>query len=102
MLSQSGAQKLLSACSSDLYYGHVDGELLRCSVTNDDLAHLSENSELALIIRKHYNLQNMSAFGILKAYVVSFPLVRHRGTSIVRDAEVSSYRSKHNDLSFGN
>ena len=87
LLTPRGAQKLVDACERDAYFGHVDGRLLRYSVTESDLARLSEDSELKFIIRKHHNQRNMPQLGILNGYSVSPALVHSLFAPSVRSQE---------------
>jgi GR25 family glycosyltransferase involved in LPS biosynthesis len=86
LLSSSGARKLLEVCANDLFYGHVDGRLLRYATSASDLAHLSDDSWIATVIREHHNPQTPPAMGVLKGYSVAPGLVRHRGIPSSREA----------------
>jgi len=88
LLTPNAAKLLLAACLKDLYYGHVDGRLLRYSTSETDLAALSDNSWIAKVVRNHHHPRLVPTLGLLRGYCLSSPLVVHRGTASTREAEV--------------
>jgi GR25 family glycosyltransferase involved in LPS biosynthesis len=79
LITPSGAAKLLEACKDDLYFGHVDGRLVRYATTAADLEFLGMDSAVVEVIQKHHNSTRLPQLGILKGYVSSSPLVKHAG-----------------------
>ncbi len=78
LLTPGGARKLVEACRTDLYFGHVDGRLLRYVTAQADLDNLPDESWVKSIIMHHHHKQHMPRLGLLKGYALSRPLVRHR------------------------
>lgn len=85
LITPSGAQKALAACAKDLFYGHMDGRLLRYAATDEDLALLAPDSWIATVIRHHHHPRMHPAIGILTGYCLSQPLVVHRGIASSRE-----------------
>ena len=85
-LSRRGAQTALKALEHDLCFGHVDGRLLRYACAEDDLSRLPKNSRIAEVIRNHHNSSRPPSMGILKAFSLSAPFVKHRGVKSIREA----------------
>lgn len=77
-LTPKAAAKLIDVCKTDLFFGHVDGRLLRYATDTKDLENLPDESWVKRIISNHHNLQRMPKLGLLKGYAVSKPLVKHR------------------------
>ena len=84
-LTVSGAQKLSRACQNDLFFGHLDGRLLRYATAPEDLALLSEGSWIGSIVTNHHSRRRPPAFGLVKGYTLSRPLVRHRRVESSRE-----------------
>ena len=87
LLTAHGAEKLLAACRADLFYGHVDGRLLRYATTRDELAAIGEDSWIGNVLCRHHHPDLMPELGLLKGYCLSFPLVSHKGLSSSRETE---------------
>ena len=77
-LTPKAAAKLVAACKTDLFFGHVDGRLLRYVTKEKDLEDLPDESWVKRIISSHHDKQRMPKLGLLKGYAVSRPLVKHR------------------------
>ena len=86
-LSPTGASRLLSAIRSDLYFGHVDWRLLRYCVTEAEIVDLFGDDELGYVIRHHHNPRRPPKWGILTAWCLDQPLVRHGKEESVRNRE---------------
>lgn len=86
LLSPRGAAKLLNACLTDSYYGHVDGRLLRYATQEEDFLHMPADSWIVSVIRNHHHPQLPPALGLLQGYCLSRPLVRHKGVPSSREA----------------
>jgi GR25 family glycosyltransferase involved in LPS biosynthesis len=78
LVTPQGARKLVEACRTDLYFGHVDGRLLRYVTAPADLERLPDESWVKGIISHHHNKQRLPQLGLLKGYCVSRGLVKHR------------------------
>jgi len=87
ILTPGGARKLLAACATDFYFGHVDGRLLRYATQEDDLAALPEKSWIVGVVRHHRHPTLVPTLGLLRGYTLSTPLVRHLGVPSIREAE---------------
>jgi Glycosyltransferase family 25 (LPS biosynthesis protein)/Polysaccharide pyruvyl transferase len=87
LLTPGGARKLLAACLTDFYYGHVDGRLLRYATTERDIAMVPEDAWIARVIKYHRHPTLIPALGLLRGYCLSSPLVRHLGIASIREAE---------------
>jgi len=87
LLTPVGARKLLAACLKDFYYGHVDGRLLQYASGEKDLAMLAGDAWIARVIRYHRHPVLIPKLGLLKAYCLSRPMVRHLGIASIREAE---------------
>jgi GR25 family glycosyltransferase involved in LPS biosynthesis len=85
IVTPSAARRLISACERDLFFGHVDGRLLRYVSSESDLTKLGPNSWIAAIIRNHHNPRLVPALGILNGFCLSTPLVHHRGIASSRE-----------------
>ena len=79
LLTPEGAKKILAACCRDLYFGHVDGRLLRYATSEVDLAALPNDSWIGSVIRNHHHQRLMPALGLVRGYCLSQPIVSHRG-----------------------
>ena len=77
LVSPAAAGKLLDACARDLYFGHVDGRLLRYATTEDDLALVGESSWIGTVVRRHHSVATPPALGILDSWALSAPLITH-------------------------
>jgi GR25 family glycosyltransferase involved in LPS biosynthesis len=86
LLTPGGARKMLAACEQDLFFGHVDGRLLRYATSMDDLSMLDDGSWIGEVIRKHHHPTLRPAMGILKGFCLSRPLVSHLGVPSTREA----------------
>ena len=75
ILTPKGAQKIIASLQNDLFFGHVDGRLLRYSISDCDIANLDKGSKLRFEILNHHNKNRMPAMGILKSYCVAPALV---------------------------
>jgi len=87
LLTPAGAAKLLAACGTDFYFGHVDGRLLRYASTEEDLATLPADSWIVGVVRHHRHPTLIPKLGLLKGYCLSVPLVRHLGVASIREVE---------------
>ena len=85
LLTPIAARKLIYACSQDLFFGHVDGRLLRYATTEDDLDMLDPDTWIGEIIRNHHSRILVPKIGIVKSYCLTRPLVRHIGLDSTRD-----------------
>ena len=85
LLTPHGARKLVEACTKDLFFGHVDGRLLRYSATQQDLDALGAESFIRLVIETHHSQVRMPELGIITSYCCSHPLVWHMNIDSVRD-----------------
>jgi GR25 family glycosyltransferase involved in LPS biosynthesis len=85
VLTPSGARKLLAACQTDLYSGHVDGRLLRYVTSAGDVENLPPESWTKKVISHHHNKRRMPELGLLRGYSVSKPLVQQRGIASSRE-----------------
>ncbi len=85
ILSLNGAKSLLAAIEQDGFYGHVDGRLLRYSVTENDLRVLPSDAVVAYIIRFHHSKTRPPLMGILRSFTLSWPLVWPRKTQSRRE-----------------
>lgn len=85
MLTPEGARKLLAACKTDLYSGHVDGRLLRYVTSAGDIENLPPESWTKKVICHHHNKRRMPELGLLRGYSVSKPLVQQRGIASSRE-----------------
>ena len=76
-LTPRAATKLLDACAVELYFGHVDGRLLRYSVSSDDLASFPEETWLGYVLRMHRNYRGPGRppIGIIRGYCIAPALV---------------------------
>ncbi|MFH1604197.1 MAG: hypothetical protein ABIH03_09865, partial [Pseudomonadota bacterium] len=83
-LTPRGAWKLVSACTTDLYYGHVDSRLLRYCTSEDDLGALPADSYALQVIRQHHHPRLVPRMGLLRGYCVTPPLIAHRQAGIPR------------------
>jgi hypothetical protein len=83
---------LLAACRKDLFYGHVDGRLLRYATSEEDLAQLPSDSWIAGVIRNHHHATLKPTLGLVRGYCLSEPLVRHRGIESSRETADQSLR----------
>lgn len=85
ILTPRGAQKLVETCHRDLFYGHVDGRLLRYATNESDLERLPPNSWIKNVVQSHHNHKRLPAMGILKAYCLSRPVIFHSVGSSSRE-----------------
>jgi Glycosyltransferase family 25 (LPS biosynthesis protein) len=85
LLTPSTARKLVEACQSDLYYGHLDGRLLRYTTTQQDLADVGLSTWIASVVQNHHHRRLIPKLGMLKGYTLSMGLVRHCGVDSPRD-----------------
>ena len=90
LLTPAGARKLLSDCEGKLFFGHVDGRLLRYASTAEDLDALHSESWIRAVVERHHHHTLLPKLGLLRAYVTSVPLVWHRGGSSSRVREDSA------------
>jgi hypothetical protein len=86
LLTPAGASRLLNACLTDTYYGHVDGRLLRYATREEDFRELPDDSWIVSVIKNHHHPQLRPTLGLVKGYCLSRPLVRHRGVPSSREA----------------
>jgi GR25 family glycosyltransferase involved in LPS biosynthesis len=77
LLTPGAAQKLLKACEKDLYFGHIDGRLLRYTTQESDLVELPEGSWISNVLWNHHDQRRPPTFGLLRGYSVSPSLVSH-------------------------
>lgn len=77
LLTPVGAGKLVRACGDELYFGHVDGRVLRYASSKEDLDELGPETWLGEVIRTHHACSGPPPFGIVRAYTVAPPLVSH-------------------------
>lgn len=82
ILRKSGAAKLLAAVERDLFFGHVDWQLLRYCVTDTQLDRAIADSEVASILRNRGPLH-----GYLHGYVTLPAVVFGRGMASRRAEE---------------
>lgn len=87
-LRRSGAIKLLKACETDLFFGHIDGRLLRYVSTEADLETLG-GTWIAEIVQTHHHPTRKPQLGLLKGYSCTSPLVKHIGVVSRRDEQDS-------------
>jgi GR25 family glycosyltransferase involved in LPS biosynthesis len=87
MLTPKAAQKLLKACKTDFYYGHVDGRLLRYATSEADMAAFAPDSWIVSVVRQHHHPTLVPQLGLLKGYSLTDPLVRHLGLKSSRELE---------------
>jgi GR25 family glycosyltransferase involved in LPS biosynthesis len=87
LLTRGGAEKLIGAVSHDHCYGHVDWRLLRYSLQEADVEGVVHSEELRWIIRHHHNPLIPPAWGVIKAYCLSEPLIAHGGVDSTRVKE---------------
>ncbi|MBN8993910.1 MAG: glycosyltransferase family 25 protein [Rhizobiales bacterium] len=87
LLTPAGARKLLAACATDFYFGHVDGRLLQYATGEEALAALPEKSWIVGVVRHHRHPTLAPTLGLLRGYTLSSPLVRHLGVPSIREAE---------------
>ena len=85
LVTPKGAAALVAACRKDLFYGHVDGRLLRYATSEEDLAALPANSWIGGVIRNHHHPTLKPQLGLLRGYCLSEPLVHHRGVPSSRE-----------------
>jgi GR25 family glycosyltransferase involved in LPS biosynthesis len=85
LISAKGAAKLLDAVKTDLFYGNVDGRLVRYCSHQDDAKQLPDDSRMKRIIIENHHPRIVPQSSILEAYVVSPPLVRAGGFPSVRE-----------------
>lgn len=85
ILTPGAARKLVAASRNDLFFGHVDGRLLRYAVSEDDLAYLSADSWIVNVVRNHHNRHRLPELGLLRGYCVTPALVMHVGDHSVRN-----------------
>jgi GR25 family glycosyltransferase involved in LPS biosynthesis len=78
LLRPDAARKLIAACKTDLFRGHVDGRLLRYAVSPAELEALPEESWIKTVIIHHHDKRRLPQLGLLKGYALSKPLVRQR------------------------
>jgi GR25 family glycosyltransferase involved in LPS biosynthesis len=93
VLSKVGASKLLGRVAQDWFFGHVDWRLLRYCVSRADLENSIDGTEVANIIATHHLKSNPPAWGILKAYTLSRPIINHAWSLSRRNAEDQLSRS---------
>ena len=86
LLTPAGARKLVTACRKDLYYGHVDGRLMRYASSSDDLSRLTDDSEIKYIILNHHNPCLIPELGILKSYSSIPAFVWHANKDSIRES----------------
>jgi GR25 family glycosyltransferase involved in LPS biosynthesis len=94
LLTPACALKLLAACRKDLFYGHVDGRLLRYATSEEDLAALPSESWIASVIRNHHHPSLKPTLGLVRGYCLSEAVVRHRGIASSRETADQALRSK--------
>lgn len=94
LLTPACAAKLVAACRKDLFYGHVDGRLLRYATGEDDLAELPNDSWIAGVIRNHHHATLKPTLGLVRGYCLSEPLVKHRGIVSTRETADQALRPK--------
>ena len=88
------AAALVAACRKDLFYGHVDGRLLRYATSEQDLAALPANSWIGSVIRNHHHPTLKPQLGLVRGYCLSEPLVHHRGVPSSREDADQTLRAK--------
>lgn len=98
ILTPTAARKLLSDCENNLFYGHVDGRLLRYASTAEDLDTLSADSWIRTVVERHHHSSLKPKLGLLRSYVTSVPLVWHRGGTSSREREDAASVSAGIDL----
>ena len=86
LLTPQAAQKLLDACRQDLFFGHVDGRLLRYATSVEDLSKI-RGTWLHNVISNHRHPTLISELGLLKGFTSSNPIVFHRGIDSKREAQ---------------
>jgi hypothetical protein len=85
LLTPQAAAALVAACRKDLFYGHVDGRLLRYATSEQDLGVMPANSWIAGVIRHHHHPTLKPQLGLVRGYCLSEPLVHHRGMQSSRE-----------------
>ncbi len=60
------ARKLRDAVERDLCDGHVEGRLLRCCASEDDMAGLPADSRIASVVRRHHEPARPPTAGIIR------------------------------------
>jgi glycosyl transferase family 25 len=93
-LTPKCAATLVAACRKDLFYGHVDGRLLRYATSEEDLAALPSDSWISSVIRNHHHATLKPELGLVRGDCLSEPLVRHRGFPSSRESADKLLRSK--------
>ena len=86
LLTPSAARKLVTACETDLYFGHVDGRLLRYATSPNDLSELGD-SWIGSVIKNHHHVRLVPKLGLIRGFSLSRPLVYHRGVESIRELE---------------
>ena len=94
LVTPACASALVAACRKDLFYGHVDGRILRYATSEEDLAALPSDSWIASVIRNHHHATLKPQLGLVRGYCLSEPLVRHRGVPSSRETADQSLRSE--------
>jgi capsular polysaccharide biosynthesis protein len=77
ILTPGAAAKLVAACVTDLYFGHVDGRLARYATSPEDLDALGD-TKIETVLRTHHLKHRLPKLGLLKSYVAATPLVRFK------------------------
>jgi GR25 family glycosyltransferase involved in LPS biosynthesis len=86
LLTPQGARKLVEACRRDLFFGHVDGRLLRYATSDEDLAAL-KGTWLHNVIGNHHHPTLIPELGLLRGFTSSNPVISHKGVASSREAE---------------
>jgi Glycosyltransferase family 25 (LPS biosynthesis protein) len=94
LVTPACASALVAACRKDLFYGHVDGRLLRYATSEEDLAAMPSDSWIAGVIRNHHHPTLKPQLGLVRGYCLSEPLVHHRGVPSSRESADQTLQSR--------